>query len=420
MGQHLIANSTEARIKCSHVILTNIPLQFREANNRRVLNDDILSSFQEIGLVPDSTDLARIEEPNFLSLTYLGTGSVILKLKDPIIVGIGACEQTNIIYNANKRARKSGGQYTPSWKPYMTLMREGTEAWLNTSTFFMCTGAGSYKQTEQDAARITLASAIKKLNIDEFFIFSHSLLHSERGKDYSEPILVVMIREKLSDKDRYNKLAELFPSNRWVDGSTITVNNWNFQIFGSIGSIRKIKPNMTMHGLTVKHITLSGIQPTAQKQQILSLVSQVVHPKHIAYIYHKKTSHVGSFTMALFDSAPTLTATDWDGLFPKPLLIANGPKDGLTISSGECLPTRNEIEWYKHNKTDDKILNHSIITVSGARGRGNGGRGSVRGIVSYKDTLRADSSHSSSSSSSQGATKISKLESTDNTKPVRK
>jgi hypothetical protein len=229
-----------------------------------------------------------------------------------------------------------------------------------------------------------------------------------------------MVREKMADKDRFLKLGELCPSTRWVEGATISVNNWNFQIFGSIGSIRKVRPNMTMHGLVVKHITLSGFLSSVPKQQILSIVAEVVHPKHLAYVYHKKSRDVGSFTMALLDSAPTLTANDWDGLFPKPLLIPTGPKDGLTVSYGECLPTRNEIEWYRHNKTDDKILNHSIITVSGARGRGNGGRGPGRGLVSYKDTLRSDNTHTTTSSSSQGATKLQKHESTDTNKYIRK
>jgi hypothetical protein len=155
--------------------------------------------------------------------------------------------------------------------------------------------------------------------------------------------------------------------------------------------MRKIKPNMEMHCRVVRHIGLAGILPHISKQEILGIVSNIIHPKFIAYIYYRRVKDQGTFTMALLDDAPAVTTNMWEGVFPKEILAKEG---NVKVSIGECLPTRNEIDWYKFNKSDEKIPSHSTNSVGGGRGRGNSGRGSMRGTTTYRDTLRESGFHS--------------------------
>jgi hypothetical protein len=285
------------------------------------------------------------------------------------------------------KTKRPINRYLATWKPYFTCLREGVEDWLPTSTLLLCTGTGAYKQAEQEAGRITLANAIKSLSIGEYCVFTNLLQHNVQKSQKSEPIFIIMIKERLKEAERLAKLGELIGKPSWHEGSTVLIKHWSFQIFSSIIMIKNIKPNVDFHSRVVRHICLSGIQTDLTRQQALAYVTNIVEPKHIAYIYVRKTKQSQSFILALMEESPDYAETVWDGAFPIESLVASE----LTVVILSSLPSRDGIEWYKHHKPPDtqKVKRQGALAFGGGRGQGNSGRGAGRRQQqsTYKDAL---------------------------------
>jgi hypothetical protein len=152
--------------------------------------------------------------------------------------------------------------------------------------------------------------------------------------------------------------------------------------------IRNIKPNMDFHGRVVRHISLAGIQTDLTRQQALAYVTNIVEPKHIAYIYVRKTKTSQTFILALTDESPDYAESVWDGSFPVESLVSSE----LTVVILGSLPSRDGIEWYKHHKPAEtpKSKRQGALTFGGGRGQGNSGRGAGRKQQqqsSYKEAL---------------------------------
>lgn len=396
-SQHLVRESTEAVFECEYVLITNVPIRYKDTKDILNLTEELTTIVEGADLTVDLEDLQdRVSQKNFLFLTAFGTsGCAIVKLSNRVQVGLGDCSQKNVIYSFDVKARNvNTSSYVQGWKAYLTCLKMGTESWVRTPSILCVTGSGAYRQAEQEAGRIILSAALKDQDIGETLVFPVQYQHKISQSDYkTDPIFVVVMQDIPKEESKTSILCRMLSIGSWNEGSILKIHGWAFQLHIDIGKFSTADPDLDTLLARKRHITLDGFIPLIPRQLVLALVVLYVDPKVIEYIYMRNSKRKSAFIMSVTDE---YVSPDWDKVFLSKHLV-----NVLATSDDELRPGLKDVQWYKFiadNRAIAKARLNNPVGGRGFSGRGpaQSGRGVGRGghsstirvnNQSYKDTV---------------------------------
>jgi hypothetical protein len=87
-SQPLISKSSPVRFYSEYVLISNIPPKYKNTNEHKTLQEEIISLMKQTPLAIDSLDLdAKIAKTNFLCQFNLTNGCALVKLKNHTWIG---------------------------------------------------------------------------------------------------------------------------------------------------------------------------------------------------------------------------------------------------------------------------------------------------------------------------------------------
>jgi hypothetical protein len=355
-SQPLISKSSPLGFFSEYVLISNIPPKYKNTNEHKALQEEIISLMKQTPLAIDTADLdTKIARTNFLCQFNLTNGCALVKLKNRTWIGHDGDDM--LYYHITKRFENR-----PTWKASIQCVPEGYEAWIPRAAPVLFTGTGTYRAAENEAAMNILRQYINELKIGPFLIFMNMHTRKANNSNKSEQVFIVITSRDYSSASSRKEIILNRIQPQASEGVILDTQGMLFQVYTEASAFNLGIPSDELFAVR-NHVCIDGFDLQHTKRKILDKILTRMEPEQFRYIYMSKSKEKSTFGLCLAEGANTNYITED--------LFAGMEAEGYQIAAKpySMLPGKSEVEWYRYARD-------TIASWRQTPGKTNAGRGS--------------------------------------------